>query len=119
MFPRSNRAKLPQISGRSSLDNRYEKAKGPKGNSQDKAETRINIVKNIEIGSFSSAAVKNSTLAYENHRKPVRDKSPGTVMYDNNLGGLNQMAGGFDFTFYARKKGQSNKFNDTRNNFIL
>lgn len=80
----------------------------------------MNIAKNVEIGSFSSAAVKNSTMAYESTRKSPRDKSPGPAMYEVNMngGGLNQMVGGFDFTFYARKKG-SNKFNETRNNFIL
>ena len=59
-------------------------------------------------------------MAYESTRKSPRDKSPGPAMYEVNMngGGLNQMVGGFDFTFYARKKG-SNKFNETRNNFIL
>ena len=119
VFPRTNRAKLPQISGRSSLDNRYERTKISKGNSEAKEEKRVNIAKNVDIGSFSSAAVKNSTMAYEVTRKSPRDKSPGPAIYEASLnGGLNQMIGGFDFTFYARKKG-SNKFNDTRNNFIL
>ena len=79
----------------------------------------MNIVKNVDIGTLNSTVTKNSSLAYENNRKSPREKSPMHNMFDNINSG-SQMIGGFDFTFYARKKGQAqNKFNDNRNNFIL
>ena len=54
--------------------------------------------------------IKNSSLAYESSRRYPREKSP---VFPDNIHG-----GGFDFTFYGKKKGQK-KFNETFNNFIL
>ena len=74
-------------------------------------------MKNIDIGAMNTTVVKNSSLAYETNRKSPREKSPAHSLFDSINGGPNQIAG-FDFTFYARKKGQ-NKLGDNRNNFIL
>ena len=76
-----------------------------------KDDKRKSIAKNIEISMANSSITKNSSLAYQSNRKSPRERSPG--MLDNIQGG------GFDFTFYSRKKG-GKRFNETfSNNFIL
>ncbi len=140
MFTRSNRARLPQIAGRSSLDARYEKKNESRfsdcnNNNTNlnvnvkKEEKRINIMKNVEIGTLNNSIAKNSFVE-SNHmginnginRRSPRDRAMGEPLFEQiamgninlNSNGLN----GLDYTFYVRKK-ISTKFYETKNNFIL
>lgn len=115
MFARSNRARLPQIPGRSSLDARYERKNDSRiGPEAKKEEKRINIMKNVEIGSLNNSVAKNSFVEGANRKSP-RDRPVGEPLFENSgaCNGLN----GLDFTFYVRKK--VTKFYETKNNFVL
>jgi hypothetical protein len=93
VFTRSNRARLPQIAGRSSLDARYEKKNESRfsdcnNNNANlnvninvkKEEKRINIMKNVEIGTLNNSIAKNSFVE-SNHvginRRSPRDRAMG------------------------------------------
>ena len=99
VFSRTNRAKLPLISGRS-VENRYEQKKPIL-----RDEKKINIIKNIEIGSFTTGNKKNSFP--KNEKRSPKNEKEG----NEGIGGL------LEYTFYVRKK--TNKFYDPNNNFIF
>ena len=82
LFSRSNRAKLPQISGRLSLDNRLE------NKSTKKPEQRINIVKNVDIGNYNPQSSSQGVGKKTTSEKP-------NILENNN---------GFQHTFYVRRK---------------
>ena len=95
IFSRSNRAKLPQIPGRCSLDSKYE------NRSLQKDDKRVNIAKNIDIGAISSFGGK------EEKKSPPKKKEKEQ----------NEGHHGMEYTFYVRKK--TNKFYETKNNFLF